>query len=47
MLMYGYWQRRFGGDRAVLGSSLTVDSKPRTVIGIMPHDFRFLNKAPT
>ncbi len=43
MLMYGYWQRAFGGDKSVVGRALTIDAKPRTVIGIMPQDFRFLN----
>ena len=43
MLTYGYWQRRFGGNPAVVGRSLDVDSRPRTVIGVMPRDFRFLN----
>ncbi len=43
MLMYGYWQRAFGGDKSVVGRALNIDSKPRTVIGIMPQDFRFLN----
>jgi len=43
MLMYGYWQRRFGGDPGVVGRPLTLDSKPRTVIGVMPRDFQFLN----
>ena len=43
MLMYGYWQRRFGGDKSVVGRTLNLDSKPRTVIGIMPQDFKFLN----
>jgi predicted permease len=43
MLTYGYWQRRFGGDKSVVGRSLNVDSKPHTVIGVMPQDFRFLN----
>ncbi len=43
MLMYGYWQRAFGGDKSVVGRALTIDSKPRMVIGIMPQDFRFLN----
>src|SRR5262245_43595314 len=28
LLSYGYWQRRFGGDRGVIGRSLTVDSRP-------------------
>ena len=43
MLMYGYWQRRFGGDRSAVGRTLTVDARPHTVIGVMPRDFRFLN----
>ncbi|MGA2197072.1 MAG: ABC transporter permease, partial [Bryobacteraceae bacterium] len=43
MLTYGYWQRRFGGNPSAVGRTFTVDSKPRTVIGVMPRDFRFLN----
>jgi len=43
MLTHGYWQRRFGGDASVIGRTLTVDSRPRTVIGVMPQAFRFLN----
>ncbi len=42
ILTYGYWQRRFGG-KPVVGRTLTVDSKPHTVVGVMPRDFRFLN----
>ena len=42
MLTYGYWQRRLGGDKAVLGTTLTIDGKPRSIIGVMPQDFRFL-----
>ncbi|HTS66973.1 MAG TPA: ABC transporter permease [Candidatus Acidoferrales bacterium] len=43
ILNYGYWQRRFGGSTSVVGRSLTVDAKPRTVIGVMPRNFRFLD----
>jgi putative ABC transport system permease protein len=43
MLTYGYWQRRFGGNQSVIGRSLTLDSTPRIVIGVMPRDFQFLN----
>ena len=46
LLTFGYWHRRFGGDSSVVGRSLTVDSKPRTVIGVMPRDFRFLDLDP-
>ena len=41
MLTYGYWQRRFGADRSIVGRTVTIDSKPRTVIGVMPEEFRF------
>jgi len=40
MLSYGYWQRRFGGDRTVIGRNLLVDSRPREIIGVMPPGFR-------
>ena len=43
MLDYGYWQRRFGGDRSIVGRAITVDGKLRQVIGVMPRNFRFLN----
>ncbi|HTP33382.1 MAG TPA: ABC transporter permease [Candidatus Acidoferrales bacterium] len=43
VLSYGYWQRRFGGDASAIGRSLTVDARPRTVIGVMPRDFRFMD----
>jgi len=39
MLSYGYWQRRFGGDRGVIGRSLEVDGQTRTISGVMPQGF--------
>jgi putative ABC transport system permease protein len=39
ILSHGYWQRRFGGDSTVLGTRLTIDDVPRTVIGVMPASF--------
>ena len=41
MLTYGYWQRHFGADAAVVGRTLTIDARPHTVIGVMPKEFRF------
>jgi putative ABC transport system permease protein len=41
VLGYGLWQRRFGGDRGIVGRSLTLDGEPYTVIGVMPRSFRF------
>ena len=43
MLSYGYWQRRFGGDRAVVGRNVLVDSRSREIVGVMPQGFRFLD----
>lgn len=46
LLSYPYWQRRFGGDPGVLGKRLVIDGQAREVIGIMPKDFRFLDRKP-
>ena len=43
MLSYGYWRRRFGGDRAVIGRNIMVDSQPREIVGVMPPGFRFVD----
>ena len=43
MLSYGYWQRRFGGDRSVVGRTLMVDERPKRVVGVMPEGFRVVN----
>ena len=40
LLTYGLWQRRFGRDPRVLGQAITVDGRPRTVIGVMPRDYQ-------
>ncbi|HEY8469796.1 MAG TPA: ABC transporter permease [Longimicrobiales bacterium] len=37
------WQRRFGGDRSVIGTSLLLDGEPYTIVGVMPRDFRFVD----
>src|SRR5712664_1529524 len=43
MLSYGYWQRRFGGDRSVVGRNITVDARPREVVGVMRKGFRLVD----
>lgn len=35
----GIWQRRFGGDRAIIGRQLILDDNVYTVIGVMPRGF--------
>jgi putative ABC transport system permease protein len=41
VLSHGYWQRRFGGDRRVLGKQIQLNGKPWTVVGVAPPEFRF------
>jgi len=43
ILSYGYWQRRFGGDRSVIGRNILVDSHPREIVGVMPKGFQFVD----
>jgi predicted permease len=44
VLMQGWWQARFGGDRSVIGRRVIVDGIAREVIGVMPANFRFLDR---
>lgn len=41
VISYELWQRHFGGDRGVVGRSVTLDSEPYTIVGIAPAGFRF------
>jgi predicted permease len=41
LLSWGLWKRRFGGDPAILNKTIQLDSRPFTVIGVMPDWFDF------
>jgi predicted permease len=41
MLTYGYWQRKFGSDRFVVGKVITVDGAPHEIVGVMRQNFSF------
>ena len=41
VLSHATWQRMYGADRGVIGRTLIVNGTPRTIIGVMPPDFRF------
>lgn len=35
------WRTRFGGDRAVIGTTLRLDAQPHTIVGVLPRGFAF------
>ncbi len=35
------WRQQFGADRSLIGKTILFDSKPLTVVGVAPRDFRF------
>jgi putative ABC transport system permease protein len=35
VLSNGFWKRRFGGDPSVIGTSITINHQPYTVIGVL------------
>jgi predicted permease len=41
VLSYGLWQRRFDGDRGVVGRRVLFDGDPFVIIGVMPPRFQF------
>lgn len=45
MISHGFWQRRFGGDPEVVGRSLSLNSEPYTVVGVLPAGFFFMYRA--
>lgn len=40
MLDYSLWQRRFAGDRSIVGKQIDVSGVSRTVVAVLPKDFR-------
>jgi predicted permease len=39
----GYWRQRLNSDPNVLGRDIRVNTMPRKIVGVLPHDFRFLS----
>ena len=40
LLNYRYWNKEFHGDKNVLGSTMMLNGKARTIIGVMPPRFQ-------
>src|SRR4030095_10629544 len=40
VLSYGFWQRRFGSDTSVIGTSVTLNRQHFTILGVAAADFR-------
>ena len=45
LLSYGLWQRRFAGSSEVIGKSIDLDTRPYTVVGVLPPSFQIITPA--
>ena len=41
MLAHGFWERRFNSDASIVGTALTINNEPHTVVGVLPASFDF------
>ena len=41
VLNYGFWERRFGSDPAILGRKIQLDGRAFTMIGVMPKTMQY------
>ena len=41
ILLHGLWQRRFGGDRNIIGQKVMLNGEARAVVGLMPPEFDY------
>jgi predicted permease len=39
VISHGYWQRRFAGDPAIIGKTISLAGMPFTIIGVTPPEF--------
>jgi predicted permease len=43
ILSFPLWQRRYGSNPAVVGEKILLDSKPYTIVGVLPSSFDYPN----
>jgi predicted permease len=41
VLSFGLWQRRYGSDPKVIGSTIRLNGEPYLVVGVLPSEFAF------
>jgi predicted permease len=46
LVTYATWQSRYGGRADILGTTVTLDDEPVTIIGVLPRTFHFVPGEP-
>ena len=41
MLSHAFWQRRFASDPSIVGTAVTLNDEPHTIVGVLPASFDF------
>jgi predicted permease len=41
LLTHGSWLKRYGGDPSAVGRTVTLNGRPREIVGILPESFRW------
>ena len=44
LLSYAYWRKKFGSDPSAINRVITIDGRPRQIIGVLPQGFHFLDQ---
>ena len=47
VISHGLWQRRFGGDPAILNRDIRLDMRTYRIVGVMPAEFQAASRAMT
>ena len=45
LIRHEYWQRQYGGAADILGRTIRLNGRPRTIVGVLPSDFGFARTA--